>query len=776
MKKQKNLSYSNATSFWLFNIALILFFIASLCFSLFNKTICFISWPENYIDVIGVSSQIITAISTLIVSVISISISLQNDDYFGIKVSTLYSLRVEKRYSILQIVIISIILCVINLVTYMCTLSLAAIATSIISIIFSIKVACVEIPLMVKDEKRMLKILKNKLIYNYVKKEEASIYLKSAVKHLICYKNLQYAYNELKTDNNSYNLHLLMKLLEYQHDIAFELEQMEDSDKLRKITGSLLNNVFDVILNHLSLPDEFHDDIIKNKYLLTRVLFRLIEIPISKQQTSSKIGGLFQLLSFTNNLSQKVELLCSSIIIILAAGTIKKEEFCIVRELRLILSQSSWGLKKECAALNVFAIISMHLYYLCKSEPQAPNSLKESISIFINESNIIERNTKITSWKSSFTSISNEFKIKYGAFIMLSMYNIDVMEYWLYSNRAHTMVFDFGYITKWYLTNLFNSRQIKDFDFSSLITENPDSKYYLTSFYDECFDDNKNFQPSENMKNIVNFYCTDRAPFSLFDMMEKHSHRFFEFINQIRLSELQLDVRQTKELDNSILSDRIKVSIENALKSEWGFDPSLSISNTERYFSVIIEKYPELFEYDDSIIDFCKRSVFDDISKHCKRSKIYKDNNFNNKIKEVLSKKLKFATSGAKSIIPHYFLDENLKQLYLNVCNPLVEFSSNLLYEEALIVEDGFMFNCVLDKVEVRTLNEEELAQQVNEYQRSDGQYVFRGAFLPQEEIIKIIKNKFIVITVIMRHQILSSTDTIFEINPYFAGPLDEEN
>ena len=92
----------------------------------------------------------------------------------------------------------------------------------------------------------------------------------------------------------------------------------------------------------------------------------------------------------------------------------------------------------------------------------------------------------------------------------------------------------------------------------------------------------------------------------------------------------------------------------------------------------------------------------------------------------------------------------------------------------AVVTENGFRFNCSIDKVEFRNLTEEELARQVSKYQRADGQYVFRGTFLPQEEITKIIKDKFTILTIVVRHQVISSEDSIFEFKPYSKGPEDD--
>ena len=72
-------------------------------------------------------------------------------------------------------------------------------------------------------------------------------------------------------------------------------------------------------------------------------------------------------------------------------------------------------------------------------------------------------------------------------------------------------------------------------------------------------------------------------------------------------------------------------------------------------------------------------------------------------------------------------------------------------------------------------LNEDELAEQVKKYQREDGQYVYDGTFLPQEEIAPLVEAKYCVLTVIMKHQVDSSEETVFELNPYSAGKKDKE-
>lgn len=380
-EKNNSVKFKEDKCFWATTILFILVFILSLIFSIFDKIFNIIPWNVNISDTIGVAVQIITAISSLVVSVIGISISLQNDEYFGIKISKLYTLRVEKHFSILQIIVISIILCVINLLYYMIDLYVAAITVSVISVAFAIFVACVEVPVMSKDEKAIIKILKNNLLFNHYNKKESSKELKDAVKYLLCHKNLKDTFNELKSDDEEYNKALFFKLLEFQHDIAFSLKSILDEQILYEVSGSLLENVFDVILNIFEFDDTFFKEIEKNKYLLTRVLFRLEETPAIQKRLREKISGLCQLLTFSQHLKVPDTNFLAYIVIILVSETVKQGDFGIIKALRKEYSSLMHNFRKEDVSVDIFAIVSMHLYYLCNSDARIPTELKKDINI-----------------------------------------------------------------------------------------------------------------------------------------------------------------------------------------------------------------------------------------------------------------------------------------------------------------------------------------------------------------------------------------------------------
>lgn len=100
--REKTVKLKGNNSFFWHNLILLLLLLGSIFFSILDAHFRIIPWPQGYENIIGVSSQIITAIATLVASIIGIAISLQNEEFFGVKLTKLYSLRVRKHYPILK--------------------------------------------------------------------------------------------------------------------------------------------------------------------------------------------------------------------------------------------------------------------------------------------------------------------------------------------------------------------------------------------------------------------------------------------------------------------------------------------------------------------------------------------------------------------------------------------------------------------------------------------------------------------------------------------------
>lgn len=637
------------------------------------------------------------------------------------------------------------------------------------------QVVFAEVPIMTKKEDAILKILKDNLVHCYLNNNEASKDLKDAVRHLLYRKNLKEIYVFFSDDRDQeYNQYILLKLLEFQHDLAFELKDKYDEHEQRIICSSMIEIIFDVLLRHIETTDEMYDAVGKNKYLLTRVLFRIQELPAMKAYLFEKISGLFQCLSFISD-KHKVEAdLISDILIILAAGTVKSGNFEVYGAIRHQLSGSSYCLTKKSDALSVFTVLSMYLYYLCCSDPDVPVEIKERIRKFVGEGDFIEERTLITSWKKLFLDAANEFNVDYGDFISFSMRNEDALEYYLFGNGAKSVILQPHYLSQWYLTHLLNTRRIYSFDFSALVSEHKDVKPHLKALGEKCIDENKSFVPTNEMNRIVEFFSDDTEHFVFFKIDEERSHKFFEFVNKIKYEELKSISEMAAKVDGIEFARKIRNGIEQALKNEWGFDESIDIENTGRYFAVFFEKMPDAINFEESLVDYSINSVFADLEKATQKTVLYNDGQFENSIMNMVKKGPKYISASAKRTIPQFFIkDEKIKEEFIRVCEPLAEFESRIINGPATVLPGGFSFNCQVDKVEFRGLSEEELSRQVAKHQREDGQFIFNGVFLPREEIIEIIKSTYTVLTIVIKHQVISSMETVFELKPYSSGPED---
>lgn len=62
-------------------------------------------------------------------------------------------------------------------------------------------------------------------------------------------------------------------------------------------------------------------------------------------------------------------------------------------------------------------------------------------------------------------------------------------------------------------------------------------------------------------------------------------------------------------------------------------------------------------------------------------------------------------------------------------------------------------------------LTPETISQKVDEYRRTDGQYVYEGAFLTREELSRIIKDTQVIFQVVFSYRISTYEDSIIVLN-----------
>lgn len=766
--QKKKVAISGKCSFICYCTIMGIIFIVSLIISIIDRTNQLMDWPTGYENTIGIVLQIVITIITMIISIIGISISLQNENVFGCKLTTLCALRKRRHYSFLQIIIISISLCTFNIAFYMLDLKTAVIGTSVTSLLFLLQVVYLEVPTMVKTEDAVKRILKDNFIDSYLCNSEMSKSVKDAVRYLLYSDNLKNTFEFFKDDfDQEYNEYALIKLLEFQKDLTGDLEIKYDNREQLIIGSSLLENVFDVLLRHIVIPDNVYSKVIENKHLLIRVLLQIHKLPEAQGCFTEKIGSLIVLLFDSKSNSLNFDLI-ADVIIILSAETIKTGDMSIITALRRQLSNFNYCLRQASYTLDVFALLSMYFYYLSCSDPDVPPKIKQTIKNWIEEGNIIEKRTKITSWKKLFSQVTNRFPVDYNRFLSLAMRNSNALEYYLFGSGAKWVIFEPSYVARWYLTNWLNTTWSNNYDFSALIKQYPDLAGDLKNLGNKCFNGNCVFVATAEMNQIAEFYSDNKDHFLHFKIAEQVNHYFFNFINNLNYAELKSNADQAANLDQNDLSQKITNKIRTALHREWGFDSKQAVNDEERYFSVLFEKTPEAINFEECIIDYCVDSVLVELQNATQKAKVYNDDQFDDNIRTILSKKPKCVTQGVKNTIPYFIKSESLKQELINFCNSCKEIQSKILGDMAIVLTDNdFRFNCEILKVELRALSDQELANEVEKHQRADGQFVFKGVFLPREKIIEIVNAKYTVLSIVIKHKVVSSNENIFEFVPY---------
>ena len=116
MKKTKKVRVKNH-AFVPFVIILSGLFVATVILQacLYSRILC---WNQKLFNALGVASQITAAIVVCILQILGISFSFQTNDWNGIKLYELRTLRKDKHFTFLQTAIITILLLVACVICY----------------------------------------------------------------------------------------------------------------------------------------------------------------------------------------------------------------------------------------------------------------------------------------------------------------------------------------------------------------------------------------------------------------------------------------------------------------------------------------------------------------------------------------------------------------------------------------------------------------------------------------------------------------------------------
>ncbi len=749
-------AYYSSIFFVFLNLIFLTCIIASIALSIYYK---WCNSDDGMASAVGVLSQVITAIVSFVTSIIGISISLQTNVCLGIPFKDFSKLRVGLHYPIAVFVTLSIILTALNVGLYVAEMLVASITVAVIAVLFCIYVVWTEIPLMVNNDKYLIKVIKKRLWREWKTPNDLPKELKAVLKYLLTESsNLNDTFTKLKTKNAQFNNYLLTNLLQLQCDVASKLNEVESKEHRLVLAGSLYKNINDIIFYHFDIEEILGSNFENYVYYITRVLFRLKDLAEYKERVTSLIADRLMYLDQDSINENKVRF-SMSVVLAMTTISIRNGDFCFAKALQEKFSISHYDLGKDNNFSIVYALISLQLYFLCNDSQNASDQLKKEIMGFLDFEGIVHH-TNIYSWKNLFVIFSREFKIDFTKFMYyfsISEHDWDVPIFF----EVQWIALDKEYAFLWYFTNLINSYSNYNFNFEILCKEDS-YKHYLKNIGGECFNDNKKFEESEKMKKIIEFYHEDKNELEFFKSRESENHRLFEFINKLKIEDLEKRIKKANSISNEEILNKYYAAITDAIKGEWGYTPELGINSASRSMAILVERASRAINYEDVMKDMLIRSIFNEIKLHVPRLEIKKAD-FDESLNEVLMLDIGALNESARRV-EYYIKDETLRGEYKRVCGGLPKFKSRILNGCFLVQKNGFSFNLEFVDFNVSDLSDEDISNEVEKCKREDGQYVYEGVFLSREEIAQFISKQFAVLTITMRYEIQTFTNSVIEL------------
>lgn len=338
---------------------------------------------------------------------------------------------------------------------------------------------------------------------------------------------------------------------------------------------------------------------------------------------------------------------------------------------------------------------------------------------------------------------------------------------------AHWVTFTNELAFDWYIATYLNSERVYDIDYNTLfpIDSNPWMIYHLKEIENTCYtDDDRQFLPSERIKEMAGFYSISKTAFSTFLITENNRHQLRDYIDSLRKKEFENKITSALAISNQAISNHFQPKIETKLKRIFGFDDRIDVSKEKKlYFALLTERSSDAVNYDECIIDWAVNSILYEIRNNGVKKyshSIKMGSNFSQSImKELLGKDVEYATPSTE-YYAYKISDNQTQKEYLEKIKraKAIDNAAYLFSKPTFILKGGFAFNCQV-QFNVCDLTPETISQKVDEYRRTDGQYVYEGAFLTREELSRIIKDTQVIFQVVFSYKISTYEDSIIVLN-----------
>ena len=279
--RYQKIKYNNL-EFWIAVSLIVCSYIASISLTVYSFCAKMKIENDSLYNSLGIACQVIATICTCVLSILQISLSLQDNKLLDIPVRELYRMRKKPHFVFAANVLISLGFIILAMLGYIAGSLYACIIASASSIFFSIYLVVTESPYLCMQDKTLLTIVRDRFIAEYHGSIKADDYQTSEVmgvlENIIKNKNLSWTYARLTTKNDKvFNKYLLCRLMDVQTNIAFHLDKIESTSQLSKVTDELLDTACAMASSKFDIVHILGDTPKDYLHNVTGVLFRLLD-------------------------------------------------------------------------------------------------------------------------------------------------------------------------------------------------------------------------------------------------------------------------------------------------------------------------------------------------------------------------------------------------------------------------------------------------------------------------------------------------------------------
>lgn len=747
-KPKKKLALKNAP----FIVALIVLIFVGILSFIFSNKFFVEEYDNNHRDLIGILCQIIISVACCIVSVISISISLQNEKIYGITRRDFEKLRTGMRFSILCIILVALSLSVISVIAYTFEIYFTCLYCLTLLIAFCFIICISEVPIMCHNDNTILRIIMKRLKIVIMTGVVIPSDLKTVVINLITEKHtIKELYNKYKdSKNKEYNKSLLIKLIEIHCDYASNLAKL-DANIRDKRADRVVKNIKDILsfnkdFDIIQLTDK---EIWNYQHLITRVLFSTSKIVSTHTKTIHLIFDTLPFIDHYENVEHKRFIM--SIAIKLISATLTSGDLSFAYELKRVCSQWKYSFNDGGALTTIFALTSIHLEYLHNSARYVTQKYKVRIRKFIKDNPVIE-SQKTLSWATLYSIFLQKFTLNVEEFLYFYKLNEHNWDMNIYDSDAHFVIMDDKHGVMWLLANLFSTYTVWTYDYNKLLSINPAFHETLLYVGDQILEDRSTI---EYMQKLVTFFVKGEK-IDFYNISEKKSQRFETFIRELHKKKIDKLVAETELIDTDELAKMYEVAVVGTVSKEWGYTGGFDLSEVApNVLKMMIEVNSTAINYVDFIIKHISKQVILKI-----KSDIHKElaspSTFEESIKE------------AESLYVSNIAKQNVEQILTkNALSDKVaieSFESTILDGYCVLVNKALEFGCDI-KIEIEKLTKRQIAEKAEEYKAKDGRYIYEGAILSREELESIVQKQYAFLVLQLKYKVNKEDITVYKIN-----------